>query len=57
MDLQVTQMSRSSLIRIFQVDSFQLTKEAYVFFLIIIESKKLAKYNAALKKSSQVDFD
>lgn len=32
-------------------------KEVYVNVLLNAESKKLAKYNAALKKAAQVDFD
>ncbi len=57
MDSPAIRMSSWFLICTFQVVTFRHTSEVYVKIYQIKESKKLAKYNAALKKSSQVNFD
>ena len=57
MDSPATQMSSLFSILTSQVDISQHTSVVYVLFCFMKESKKLAKYNAALKKTNQVNFD
>ncbi len=50
-------MSKSPLTSMFQLLKSPLINELYVSYFLVLESKKLAKYNAALKKSTAISFD
>lgn len=56
-DLPVIPMLRLRLINMLQRLKLLHIKELYVRYILILESKKMAKYNAALKKSSSISFD